>query len=555
MKKLFLVILILFAVLCVFAQKAEKTGENTYRITGDNYVLETNDYNGGYMQSFKVGGVEFEEHILAKTRGNYFLKTDGNIAKVEKITLEGNKLTVNTEIATMVYDCYPDRVEITAKDYKGEAGTSVGAYFILDQNVKYTKTDGKIIKKSYKEEGDTKRVYIKGKGGLEISGHCSFWGHPWQNTQVVDISITKGETKTCILKPVPVSDEEANIALERPNQTDITVYSPKQYQVFQRYSKTEGIISFNGKINKKVTDLSYRITGKDLNNNKIETAWKPVITDKFNSFNHKLKCVAGGWYTLEIKYKLNGKEKTYTVKNVGIGEIILGAGQSNSTNCGQTPTKQTSGYAVSTDGINWQLADDPQLGVHDGTQGGSLYPALGDALYKEFNVPIALSPTGWGGTNLAQWQPDADPCAGSIVKTNINLYDFFMIRVAKFGIKGFRCVLWHQGESDFSNPTDYYYENLANIIYQSRMDAGWEIPWFVAQATYIPGTGLSDSVRAAQKKLWDDGIVFQGPDTDTMLEEYRDYDGTGIHFSPKGLKKHGEWWAELIGKYIHSQID
>lgn len=555
MKKLFLIMLLLFTALCVFAQKAEKTGENTYRITGDNYVLETTDYNGGYMQSFKVNGVEFEDQTVPKTRGNYFLKSDGNIAKVEKITLEGNKLTVDTETAIMIYDCYPDRVEITSKDYKGEANTSVGAYFILHKKANHLRLNGKLVKDYYKEEADTKRVYVRGKAGLEISGHCMFWGHNWGGLQVVDISLAKGETKTCILKPVPVTDKEANISLDRPTVSDIAIYSPKQYQVFQRYSKTEGIITFNGKINAKITDLSYRLTGKDLFDNNVKTNWKPVKSDKFGVFNHSLKCPAGGWYTLEMKYKLGGKTKTVSVRNVGIGEIIIGAGQSNSTNSGQFPVKQTSGYAVSTDGINWKIADDPQIGVHDGTGGGSLYPALGDALYKEFNVPIALAPTGWGGTNLAQWQPDADPCGGSTVKTNINLYDFFMTRVAQFGKKGFRCVIWHQGESDFGRPTDYYYENLANVIYQSRADAGWEIPWFVAKATYIPGAGLSDTVRNAQQKLADDGVVFIGPDTDTMLEEYRDYDGKGIHFAPKGLKKHGEWWAELIGRYIHSQID
>ena len=50
-------------------------------------------------------------------------------------------------------------------------------------------------------------------------------------------------------------------------------------------------------------------------------------------------------------------------------------------------------------------------------------------------------------------------------------------------------------------------------------------------------------------------MAFEGPDTDTLTGDYRDYNGTGIHFSPKGLKKHGEMWAEFLIPYIHSEID
>ena len=128
-----------------------------------------------------------------------------------------------------------------------------------------------------------------------------------------------------------------------------------------------------------------------------------------------------------------------------------------------------------------------------------------------------------------------------------------MQRVYQFGPKGFRCIIWHQGESDFWQSKEYYFDNLSAIIWQTRKDAGWNIPWFTAMATYVPGVGLSDTTRAGQKMLWDEGVSFQGPDTDQWLEEYRDYDGTGIHFAPKGLKVHGEAWAKFIADYINSQ--
>ena len=326
---------------------------------------------------------------------------------------------------------------------------------------------------------------------------------------------------------------------------DLTLYSPVNYQVFQRQTKSKGYVAVNGKTTAK--SLNCVIKGKDYRDKEIAIE-KTIKPDKYGDFKVKIETPAGGWYRLQIRYGDNGFKE---IDNVGVGEIIIGAGQSNSTNFGQFQSKQESGMVASTDGVNWKLADDPQLGTHDGSGGGSLYPALGDALYKEFHVPIGVSPTGWGGTTAEQWQPSAQALDG-----RINLYDFFMKRVYNFGQNGFRCVIWHQGESNVGNETDYFYPLMVNIIESSRKDAGWDIPWFVAKVSYHgPHMRGNDAIRNAHQKLWDEKVAFEGPDTDTMQEEYRDYDGNGIHFGLKGLKRHGEWWAEFIIPYIHSQID
>ncbi len=550
MKRIILVLMIFLLALGVFSQKIEKTDDVTYTITGDHYVATTSGYNGGYIQSFKVDGVEFEETRVDNTRGNYLLNgSDMTIGKPATPVLEGNKLTLKSEIGTMIYEFFPDRVEMSSFGPRG----GVGCYFIIDGSVKLCKLGGEYKKAPLTSTDTSEHIWIKGRAGLKTSGDVTYWG-PWFNSQVVDFSLVEGVTKKLVLTPYTLSEEDIAVSLDNPLDKEFVLYSPKNYMVTQRQTKSKGYININGMLNKDGKDLSYRFTGKDFNNKSVDTKWQKIKLDK-NVFNAKVELPAGGWYKLELKYKVGGEEKTYTVDNVGVGEIILGTGQSNSTNCGQFPTKPESGMVVSTDGINWKIADDPQIGVHDGTSGGSLYPALGDALYKEFNVPIAVAPTGWGGTTVAQWQPDADPVGGSSIKTNINLFDFFMHRVAQFGDHGFRCVIWHQGEGDFFNSAEYYFDSLSNMIWQCRKDAGWMVPFFTAQATYIPGVGLSESIRAGQKQLWDKGVSFEGPDTDTLLEEYRDYDGTGIHFSPKGLKKHGEMWAEFIIPYIHSQID
>ncbi|HLK58969.1 MAG TPA: hypothetical protein VKU00_20515, partial [Chthonomonadaceae bacterium] len=61
---------------------------------------------------------------------------------------------------------------------------------------------------------------------------------------------------------------------------------------------------------------------------------------------------------------------------------------------------------------------------------------------------------------------------------------------------------------------------------------------------------MTQRTRDAQKKLWDTGIALEGPDTDTLTGDNRDFDGKGIHFSPKGLHAHGRLWADKVSVYL-----
>lgn len=557
MKKIFLILALCLLSMSIFAQNIEKLGENSYRITGDRYVAETTDYKGGMLQSFKVDGVEFEETEIPESRGNYvILNENGKMTfpRAEKSELNDNVITVTYPFAEVIYKFFPDRVEITGRNTKN--GVLMGCAFILNPGINFVKTGNKYRKFPLEYDNDSCHVWIKDNVALETDGYVNYRG-PYGGGQIIDFSPNYKLDKTLILKPVDMPKDDLTNVLSDPWQQDVNIYSPKYYQVFQRQTKDKGYIILSGAIKKDVSDVLYRLKGKNYKNKDVDSKWKKLEIDKNCNFNKIIEWPAGGWYSLEIKYKKDGKENLVSVDYVGIGEIIIGTGQSNSTNSGQYHTRQTSGYVVNTDGIHWRLANDPQIGVHDGSTGGSLYPSLGDALYKKFNVPIAVVPTGWGGTYVAQWLPDADPIPGSPIKTNFNLYDYFMFIARQFGPYGFRCVIWHQGESDVFQTEDYYYDMLSRIIFQSRIDASWNIPWFTARATYMPGTpnnGISEPIRAAQKKLWDNGVSFEGPDTDQWLGDYRDYEGTGVHFSPKGLKKHGEAWAEFIGEYIKSQI-
>jgi hypothetical protein len=328
-------------------------------------------------------------------------------------------------------------------------------------------------------------------------------------------------------------------------EADLTILLPRELQVTQRETKAAGHVFLNGRVKADCDKVEAKFSGKGADGKDLPDEWHALTYDApAKRFQGKAKLPAGGWYKLEVRASKGGNAvATATREKVGVGEVFVIAGQSNSTNSGQFPTQQTSGMVSSFSGMVWKIADDPQIGTHDKSKNGSPWPAFGDAMYASYKVPIGIASTGFGGTSTAQWQPDAKEA----------LFPWMMTRIQQLGPGGFRAVLWHQGESDAIGgvSTDDYVTRLTNVIKASKEQAGWEFPWFVAQVSYInPEKMKIETIRTAQKKIWDSGVAFEGPDTDTLTGDNRDMDGKGIHFSPKGLKAHGEMWVEKVGAYL-----
>lgn len=129
------------------------------------------------------------------------------------------------------------------------------------------------------------------------------------------------------------------------------------------------------------------------------------------------------------------------------------------------------------------------------------------------------------------------------------------------GPNGFRAALWHQGESDakqkdatrtLSGPL--YREYLEKLIRDTRKDLGWEVPWFVAKASYHgPDDEGSDDIRDAQSSLWKDKLALEGPVSDALKGEWRDGNGKGVHFSGPGLREHAAKWVEKVAPWVEQQ--
>lgn len=326
------------------------------------------------------------------------------------------------------------------------------------------------------------------------------------------------------------------------NIEKLEIFSPTEYQVFQRNSKYYGQVLVSGQVRIPYDNLKMRVTGMALKG-KIVNEWHCLGASENGSFLSRIEVPAGGWFKLEIKANRKGKTAAGAeIERFGVGEVFVGAGQSNSANYGEERISQSSDMVSTFSGSSWRLADDPQPGIHDASDMGSPWPSFGDAMYKKLGVPIGIASTGHGGSSVNDWA------------TGSELFNWMMTRIQQLGSEGFRAVLWHQGESDVEMASDEYYHKMQTLIHDSNVSARWVFPWFVARVSYhSPENTHWDNPRAAQNALWEDGVALKGPDTDLLDGENRDGGGLGIHFSKIGCINHGKAWAKLVGKHINKK--
>ncbi len=348
--------------------------------------------------------------------------------------------------------------------------------------------------------------------------------------------------------------------------------SPSNYQVVQRQTWSMGEVRVSGRTPNPGT-VRIRIRGESVSG-AFDSGMVKARSDGIDPrFSAVIPVPAGGWYEVTVRSGEGpAPEEEVRIDHVGVGEVFVGAGQSNSTNYGEERQHPVSGRVATFDGVSWRLADDPQPGTFDHSGGGSFWPSLGDALAERLRVPIGFAVTGAGATSVLQWQPRGStigirPTAYGFVRemgTNAwqcdgVLFEHLARRIATLGPRGFRAVLWHQGESDANQPHPVprrisgpeYTAALETLIQGQRTLAGWRMPWFVARVSYhVPDDPGSGVIRDAQAEIWRRGIALEGPDTDALQGDFREANGRGVHFSAKGLRAHGRLWAEKIGAWL-----
>jgi len=359
---------------------------------------------------------------------------------------------------------------------------------VLDPSVNAVRSDAGAWKKTPVNELWTAATWFQGKRRLHIAGGSRLWGpgpmigqdFHQGHFQVYEALLAPKETRTLTLTPgVATADETttmAGIAPEVPFRGtgpspmldprpaaagDLTVYSPRDYQVFQRQTRALGRIRVAGEVKPRCDAVEVRVCGQGL-----DGRWQPVPLEAARqAFSAEIPAPAGGWYQVEFRAKKGADVVAQAaVPHVGLGEVFITCGQSNSTSCGEPRQSTTSGMVAAFSGLDWQLANDPQPGAFDSIEKGSCWPAFGDALYAKYHVPIGISVTGQGGAPVSAWEPGKPA------------FVWLMTRALTFGPGGFRAILWHQGESNVHQSGDYYFAMLSTTIKASRAAAGWSIP-------------------------------------------------------------------------------
>lgn len=322
-----------------------------------------------------------------------------------------------------------------------------------------------------------------------------------------------------------------------PAGTLLKLKKPLERQVIQRQANNKAWVTIEGQAAEVPSSVEARVVAVQSGTS---TSWKVIASaPSGKTFSGRLE-VEAGWYELQVRYRKNGAiADTQSIKPFGVGEVFVIAGQSNSANSGK-PAQKAKDPRVTNYGFGaWVPAIDPML-IATGN-GGSPWPLMGDQLAALWNVPIGIISVGWGGTSVGEWLP--------IHTGSRQLYPRLKDALAVVGLRGARAILWHQGESDSAGKTSQavYAQRLNAVIRQSRKDAGWDIPWYIAGVSYLPKAD-----KAAMKAIRDaqDQVVashpqnFAGPITDDLFGTKWRYDN--VHFNQAGLVEHAKRWVTVL---------
>ena len=508
----------------------------------------------GCLTSLEAGGTQLLAAGVNVSRGGYIFQ-DAVQALTELSTPRRDTVLAQSALASVRYAFEDDGLVLTVKNRTAQP---LRYFLVLAAEVRGVRlrVDAAhldVLGKAPRQTTDARGVWFGGGARLTVKDPCTGWG-PWmERHQVLDLEVPGGGERTLALDVAAASEAERS-ALEAllapPPEADLAVLHPRPWQVLQRDGRGGADLRVNARLLLETAEVEARLTGGPggagaPGEAPPASAWTALVRlPGSRSCAGTLRVAQGAGYVLEVRARTGTiLRASVRVEPLGVGEVFVIAGQSNSTNSGEERQKPASGRVSTFDGHSWRAAEDPQPGCHDKSQGGSPWPAFGDMLVERLGVPVGIACTGHAGTSVVAWEPGGD------------LQRWLMTRVHELGPQGFRALLWHQGESDVGMRRTEYHDRLLTLIRATRLEAGWDVPWGLARVSYhSPDRPRFESTRGAQQQLIEEGAAFEGPDTDTLTGEHRDLGGHGIHFSAKGLVAHGRLWGVSVLHWLEQVL-
>ena len=325
----------------------------------------------------------------------------------------------------------------------------------------------------------------------------------------------------------------------------LTLTAPVQYQIFQRNINGYADITITGTATGNGTDVQASWNGG---------AWSSIDTTADLAFSGSLTNQTAGQGTLEIREGAGAVEDS--AADVGVGDIFVGAGQSNMSGRGTNNQSYSHGSLKATlfhNDYTWDDLADPtddptgavDTALNDPLAAGSYIPKIATDLMASTGVPCAFVPSSIGGRGIDPWwvldtQWDRDTYPGSTTYRAVT------------GVGGVRLVLWHQGETDAI-------DGVSANSYETSMDTvsgifmrDIEVHTMVCKLQKIDSTTTAnrDAINTGIQQAWDnDEKVTPGPDFSDMEDD----DGNSHFNSDASLTTAGGRFATRIIAYLKEQ--
>ncbi len=350
----------------------------------------------------------------------------------------------------------------------------------------------------------------------------------------------------------------------------IDVSFPVSRAVFQRSTANVATIRITGFYRTAISRVQARMVARAAGQG-TTTDWVVIQNNVQGGVFAGDLTVQGGWYDLQVQ-GLDGNNQpvgdTRTVDRVGVGEVFIAAGQSNTMGVRRNvpPANDDRVNCVQAYAPDQAAPVEPPFPVFRQMNGVDIAPSgvgtwcwgiLGDRLAQRLNVPILFLNAGFGGTSASNWLESSQGVQAYNGYSSLPFpfgqpYANLRIALNVYGnMLGVRSVLWHQGEADNSGNTgaSQYANALRETINRSRQDCGKNVVWVVARASYDNDRRANPAVIAGQDMtIATTGNVYAGPNTDGIdIPRNGSYTAEdNVHFTNDGLNQVADAWSASL---------